>query len=444
MAASLSFDQAPPISVPARFFLTAPLFGIAAGFLLALNDGGLFDSRWQPAALALTHLMTLGFMLLTLCGALLQILPVAIGTNVWRPHAVAWISHVGLVAGTLLLVGGFLSGAPALFRLGGPVLGATLAIYAAAVGVGVILSSARSPTIIALRLAIAALVVTAGLGVALAAAFGWSLGLPLQTLTSAHATWGLLGWSLVLVAGVAYLVVPMFQLTPPYKSGFAFWWPPALIALCAGWTAVAFMAPESMLERLVGWSLAGLVGSFALTTLSLQRKRRRKVVDNALLFWRTSMAALIAAAVLGAVRLVLDMGEMATRIEFLLGILMIGGAFTALINGMLYKIVPFITWLHLQRVLAAPPNMHQMIPERMMRGQFHLYLCALGLLIAAVIIPPLTLPAGVLFAASCAWLEWNLVRVLRLYVRLRRGEAGKVRSPDSAFDHLLKRSGEPT
>src|SRR5574337_1084719 len=168
MAASLSFDQAPPISVPARFFLTAPLFGVAAGLMLALNDGGLFDSRWQPAALALTHLMTLGFMLPTLCGALLQILPVAIGTNVWRPHAVAWISHVGLVAGTLLLVGGFLSGAPVLFRLGGPVLGATLAIYAAAVGVGVILSSARSPTIIALRLAIAALIVTAGLGVALA------------------------------------------------------------------------------------------------------------------------------------------------------------------------------------------------------------------------------------------------------------------------------------
>src|SRR5574340_1841803 len=98
MAASLSFDQAPPVSGPARFFLTAPLFGIAAGFLLALNDGGLFDSRWQPAALALTHLMTLGFMLLTLCGALLQILPVASGANVWRPRVVAWIVHVGLVA----------------------------------------------------------------------------------------------------------------------------------------------------------------------------------------------------------------------------------------------------------------------------------------------------------------------------------------------------------
>lgn len=234
MAAMLSFDQAPPISVPVRFFLTAPLFGVAAGLLLAFEGASVFDSRWQPAALALTHLMTLGFMLLTLCGALLQILPVATGANVWRSHAVAWVGHVGLVAGTLLLVGGFLFAAPALFRVAGPLLGATLTVYAAAVGAALIQSPARGPTIVALRLAIVALLVTGGLGVALAAAFGWGLGLPLHVLTSAHAAWGLLGWTLGLVAGVSYLVVPMFQLTPPYHSGFARWWPPALVALCAG------------------------------------------------------------------------------------------------------------------------------------------------------------------------------------------------------------------
>lgn len=421
MAASLSFDQAPPISVPLRFFLTAPLFGVAGGLLLAATGGSLFDSRWQPAALALTHLMTLGFMLLTLCGALLQILPVATGTNVWRPRGVAWIGHVGLVAGTLLLVGGFLSGAPILFRLGGPLLGATVAIYVVAVGVGLILSSARGPTIIALRLAIAGLIITVGLGVALAAAFGWSLGLPLQALTSAHATWGLLGWSLALVAGVAYLVVPMFHLTPPYKSAFAVCWPPALVALCVGWTAVVFIAPESALEWIAGWPLAGLVGAFAVVTLSLQRKRRRKVADSAFLFWRTGMASLIAAAVLGAVRLTLGPGELASRTEFLLGILMIGGVFVALINGMLYKIVPFIAWLHLKHVLPVPPNMHQMIPERMMRGQFRLYLSALGLLVAGVVVPPLAQLAGLAFAASCLWLELNLLRAMRLYMRFKQG-----------------------
>ena len=36
MPADLSFDQAPPIGVPFRFFLTAPWFGVAAGCLATL------------------------------------------------------------------------------------------------------------------------------------------------------------------------------------------------------------------------------------------------------------------------------------------------------------------------------------------------------------------------------------------------------------------------
>ena len=32
--ASLSLDQAPPIGVPLRFFITAPLFAVAAALLL--------------------------------------------------------------------------------------------------------------------------------------------------------------------------------------------------------------------------------------------------------------------------------------------------------------------------------------------------------------------------------------------------------------------------
>lgn len=427
MAPSLSFDQAPPISVPVRFFLTAPLFGAAAGLLLALSGEGLFDSRWQPAALALTHLMTLGFMLMTMCGALLQILPVAAGANVWRPRLVAWVSHVGLVGGTLLLVAGFLSRAPVLFRLGGPLLGAALAFYVVAVGWDLIRSPARGPTVTALRLAVSALVVAAALGVALAADFGWQAGLPVLALTSAHAAWGLLGWSLVLVAAVGYLIVPMFQLTPPYGPRFALWWPVAVVALCAGWSAIAFLAPGTALEQAAGLSLAGLVAAFAAATLSLQRRRRRKAVDSTFLFWRTAMGALIAAAALGAVRVILDSGEAAAKIEFLVGILLMGGVFTALINGVLYKILPFISWLHLQRVLAVAPGMNQMIPDRMMRGQFRLYLGALGMMVAAAIVPALALPAGLLFAASCVWLELNLAHAVRRYLRLTGSEGATAR-----------------
>jgi hypothetical protein len=84
--------------------------------------------------------------------------------------------------------------------------------------------------------------------------------------------------------------------------------------------------------------------------------------------------------------------------------------------------MPFLNWLHLQRqggTVTTQPNMKQMIPERAMRGQMRLHFAALLLLLAAVIWPALSLPAGLLFCASCLWLEWNLVGAARLYARFR-------------------------
>ena len=89
---------------------------------------------------------------------------------------------------------------------------------------------------------------------------------------------------------------------------------------------------------------------------------------------------------------------------------------------MLYKIMPFLNWLHLQQqggTVTTQPNMKQMIAEGAMRGQMRLHFAALALLLAAVLWPALALPAGLAFSASCVWLEWNLIGAARVYVRYR-------------------------
>ena len=48
----LALDQAPPFHIPARFFLTAPLFATLAGLVLVWEGPALLASRWMPAALA--------------------------------------------------------------------------------------------------------------------------------------------------------------------------------------------------------------------------------------------------------------------------------------------------------------------------------------------------------------------------------------------------------
>ena len=76
MQALLSYDQSPPMAAPFRFFLTAPVFSALAGVLLLWEGPDMLASRWTPAVLALTHLITVGFMMQVMLGAMVQILPV--------------------------------------------------------------------------------------------------------------------------------------------------------------------------------------------------------------------------------------------------------------------------------------------------------------------------------------------------------------------------------
>lgn len=421
MHPELSFEQAPPIGVPFRFFLTAPWFGVAAGVLLFLQGGDMLASRWTPAALAGTHLLVAGFMLQAMCGALLQFVPVAAGGNIWRPRLVAAVVHPLLIAAVVLLVAAFLSQHAALFLAAAHGFPLALGLFGVVVSVALWRTPARGPTIVALRIAVIGLLVTMVLGVTLATGLARNADWPLLALTDLHAAWGLGGWALLLLAGVSYFVVPMFQLTPSYPAWLARGLPLLLLAVLLVWSS-QFRATEQSESLAIFIGGLGVSGLFAAETLHLQHRRRRKVSDVTLLFFRTAMLALLAVLVSALAFAMLPHLRLDPRAAVWLGMLAIVGVFVSAINGMLYKIVPFLNWLHLQNLCglqAIPPTMHQMIPEKAMRGQLHLHLAALALLLAAVWLPVLARPAGLLFALSSAWLGWNLFGAVRVYVRFK-------------------------
>src|SRR3972149_3111309 len=108
MSRVLAYDQAPAIAVPLRFLLAAPLLALPAAALLLYYGPELLATRWSAAALAATHLITLGFIAHSIVGALMQFLPVAAGADIRQLHRAApWLQGL-LTAGTLLLVAAFL------------------------------------------------------------------------------------------------------------------------------------------------------------------------------------------------------------------------------------------------------------------------------------------------------------------------------------------------
>ncbi|MFO1423756.1 MAG: hypothetical protein U1F70_08905 [Candidatus Competibacteraceae bacterium] len=422
-SAGLSLEQAPPFSVPLRFFLTAPWFLALAALLLLWQGPEIFVGRWLPATLTLTHLLTLGFMAQVMLGALLQMLPVVVGVVVPRPRLTAALIHIPLTLGALALAVAFLNGGSAWFQGALGLLGLGFGAALIAVHLAVWRAPVVSGTVIALRCALGALVVTVGLGLALGGFFGWGFSLPVVIVTHLHAAWGLVGWTTLLVAGVAYQVVPMFQITPPYPSAFVRGFAPLMAVLLVMWSVLTFGNWETA-ARLAGAALALGVALFAVTTLRLLTQRRRKIGDPTLAYWRASMASLLAGALLWLLAPWIPALAQAPQVEWLLGILLIFGFAVAVINGMLYKIVPFLAWFHLQAQLfqrAKVPTMKQLLPEVRIRRQFWAYLAALLTLLAAAVHPSvLTYSAALALGVTGIWLGVNLLGVWRIYRRVLR------------------------
>ena len=419
----LSLEQAPPLSVPFRFFLTAPAFGLACAALLLWRGPEVFDSRWMPAALGATHLVTLGLLASVMIGAMMQILPVLVGAPLPAPRVVAGLTHVLLIGGTLALTGGFLWLQPALLGAAVVVLGAGFAIFVVAVIVSLVRVRAWNTTVGVMWLVAIALAATVAFGALLAASLGFGLALPTGALHDLHPGWGLLGWVGMLVIGVAYQVVPMFQMTPAYSDRLTSWLTWAIFATLMLWSVVAVSLGEvgEALAHGLALALAAAYATFALITLDLQRQRRRRLADVTLDFWRVGMLCLIAAAAAWALRLTASVG-FSDRFDVFLGILAIVGVAVSVVNGMLYKIAPFLVWFHLQAERSGRgtvPHMKKILGDAAQRTQFRVQLAALALLLAAPWWTVLAYPGGIVLALSMVLLLRNLLAVLRVYREAR-------------------------
>lgn len=422
--AGLSYEQAPPFGLPLRFFLTAPLFLLLAAGAALLWASDWTASRWSLASVALTHLLTLGFLGQVMMGALLQMLPVVLGSPVPWPRVIAGLGHLGLTLGTLLFIAGLSWSEPPLIVAGMVALAVGWLPFLAAAAVSLLRArTASTATLYPMRKAWFSLALTVTLGIWLGGAMAglWRVDAVIEA-TTVHATWGLLGWVTILIMGVAYQVVPMLQLTPAY--------PPAVVAWLT-WTlfggallyslSVMLLDDASQAMQFLWLPIMGALAVFASVTLWLLHKRRRKLADTTLNFWRLAMLSLLALATLIPVASVVP-DHAKARLETMAGLLFLLGFAVSVVNGMLYKIVPFLAWFHLQTQTKAKagtiPNMKEFIPDAAARRQLHLHLTALLLLLPTPWLPPTYSAAGLLLLAASAWLLWrNLLACTRLFKR---------------------------
>ncbi|MDE2344237.1 MAG: permease [Betaproteobacteria bacterium] len=420
----LSFQQAPPLSVPFRFFLTAPLFLLAAAALLFVQGPDLMTTRHSAATLAATHLLTLGFTSMIMCGALLQLLPVLGGVPLAHPARMAWLVHAPLVAGTVCLACAFMGGRPLFFWLALAFLATAFGCF----GLWLMRALQKIPeggaSIQGMRAALASLAVTVAFGLLLAASRSSGLAIPYVGLSSLHPLWGLGGWTALLIVGLAYQLIPMFQLTAPYPARMTSRLMPALLLLLAGKTLGAFVPGSAgkILSVMAGLGLIAGYLWFATVTWRLLAKRRRKVPDTTLQFWRLGLGMLALSCGMALLpELVGD--DLPESWLLTLGVFVLPGFILCVIQGMLYKIVPFLTWFHLQSAypgLGIVPNVRDIHARFHAERQLALLAVALATLATSCWIPQLARVAGLLWMVYAAWLEINVLQAAHIFRKVRR------------------------
>jgi hypothetical protein len=185
---------------------------------------------------------------------------------------------------------------------------------------------------------------------------------------------GLLGWVGGLVAAVSFQVIPMFYLSPPFPRRAE----RALLALVA---ASVLAIPASLAagagDRAIALAaLPAAVAAWAVhpaLALVLLARRRRKLPDASLLFWRAGLSwgpLGLAAAVAAAA------WPDAPRPPIVMAWIAIWCWAGSIVHGMLTRIVPFITWFHRFSAVAGlrpVPPMRQLMPDAVARRGFYLH-----------------------------------------------------------------------
>jgi hypothetical protein len=389
--------------------------------LLASRAGAAQGHYFQAPLLGLVHLCVLGWLLPITVGALHQLVPVVAE----RAPAPAWVGWLGLglyVPGAAVFVARF--DAFDVYRPGFPLAAALVAtailVWTAGLGVTLLGSGARSLTRAYVLAALAWLVVAVGLGVALA----WNLYRPwlavdhLRALR-AHAHAAGLGFFGLLIMGVAYRLLEMFLVAPvrDLRAGRV-----ALVAVNLALVALVagFLAAATPLVAL--GVVAGGVGitAFVVQVVRIVRARQRRALDVAFAHTRASMVYLGLAALAGAALALAPLDAAAQeRLALAYGLLALPGFVGSVIAGQLYKILPFLVWLHrlsplvgLRRVPAAGDLLGPR-PQRVQYRLMHAGLAALvvGLLAGA---PALIAAGAGLGLASALLLAANLIHVWRV------------------------------
>ena len=400
---SVSQDFAPPFKLISPFFILGSLFYLFATiflFFFSTENISLLDTK----VLSFVHIFLLGFIMMTIFGAMAQLVPVVLEVGHFGVELFYAIWPL-LGIGTVLMAAGFLSSA-ALLPYGGVIVLTAMMIFV--MEIFLTIKKVEKFNLVMSSILISNIFLFFGIifGLVMALGYAGTIDVDINSLLRSHVFLVVGGYIIITLMGLSVVLLPMFGLSHGFSKK------PLEIAMIIMSLAVLSVVSSSFIDYLfleyLGYFLASLsLIIYFYLIFTIYKTRARKEIDiyaMSLIFAYFSML----------ISLILGISYLVVGYEPLLlsaGWLIFFGFFGFAVTGHVYKIVPFLVWFERFSPLVGKqkvPMLADMVPPKSSQAQF--LFAALGVSIVAVAI---LLQDDTLIKAGASFLVVGAIAFLR-------------------------------
>jgi len=376
---SISQDFAPPFKLIAPFFILGGLFYILSAFyIFSFTSSDLYFSN--PSVISFTHLFLLGFIMMTIFGAMAQLVPVVLEVGHFGVELFYAIWPL-LLIGTLLMVFGFLYSA-ALLPYGGVVVLIAMMIFVMEIFMTIFKVKKLNLVMSSVLISNTFLFFGIIFGLVMALSYAGTLSFDISALLKAHVYLVIGGYISITIMGLSIVLVPMFTLAHDFSMR------PLEIAISLMTLGVVSVVASALIDvaflSYLGYALSfvSLLFYFYIIYV-IYRSRPRKENDVYAISLMISYSSLIGSLLLGIVYFIVGSEEFLLATAWLLFF----GFFGFLITGHIYKIIPFLVWFERFSPLVGKqkvPMLADMVPYKSSQAQ--MIFCAVGVLLVTLAI----------------------------------------------------------
>jgi len=372
---SITRDFAPPFKLISPFFIIGSIFYVVSNLMLFGFSIEQLSSISDMFLISWVHVFLLGFVMMTIFGAMAQLIPVVLERGHFSVD-MYYIIWPLFTIGILMMAYGFIYSHLVLSFGGMAVL---IAMMIFSIEVFLTIKDVEKLGLVAVSVIISNIFLIAGIivGFIMALTFAGFISTDIVLLLKSHIYFLIGGYIFITIMALSYILIPMFGLAHGFSTK------PLKLAILLQTIGVVLVFISSLIDSnfisKLGYifSLVSVLSYFYLI-YTVNQTRARKQNDMYIISLLVSFIFFALALVFG----VLHVTSANDTYAVLSGWLIFVGFFGFMISGHLYKIVPFLVWYERFSPLVGKqkvPMLADMVPEK--SANFQIFFTGTGIIL---------------------------------------------------------------